>query len=57
MSLGWKVLLPLGLVNIALTASAVVLRAEPVIPFATIAVGVAALLLAQWSSRQPVPAT
>jgi NADH-quinone oxidoreductase subunit H len=57
MSLGWKVLLPLGLANIAVTASAVVLHAEPVIPFATIAVGIAALLLAQRTARQPVPAT
>jgi len=48
MALGWKVLLPLGLLNIAVTATFVVLGVEWLIPFVTVAalvvVGVALAL-------------
>jgi NADH-quinone oxidoreductase subunit H len=47
MALGWKVLLPLGLLNIAVTATFVVFGLESLIPVASIAVVV--LLVVQFS--------
>jgi len=44
MALGWKVLLPLGLANIVVTAVLVVLRAEYLIPLLTLAIAGAVLL-------------
>ena len=46
MALGWKVLLPLGLANIAVTATLVVIRAEYLIPLLTLAVAGGVLLAA-----------
>jgi hypothetical protein len=51
MALGWKVLLPLGLANLAITATLVVLNAEYLIPLLTLAVAGAVLL--QLSLQQP----
>src|SRR5205807_3118994 len=47
MALGWKVLLPLGLLNIAITATGVVLGNEALIPVASVAAVVVVAVAAQ----------
>jgi NADH-quinone oxidoreductase subunit H len=58
MALGWKVLLPLGLLNIAITGTLVVFKFEPLIPLVSIA-GVAlvfALFNVNWRRAVAAPA-
>ncbi|HEY8739835.1 MAG TPA: NADH-quinone oxidoreductase subunit NuoH [Candidatus Dormibacteraeota bacterium] len=55
MALGWKVLLPLGLLNIAVTAVCVVFEVEWLIPVITLAVLVALGLVLAMTERLPGP--
>jgi NADH-quinone oxidoreductase subunit H len=58
MALGWKVLLPLGLLNIAITGTLVVFGLEPLIPVVSIAVVVllVALFSIPWRRVATAPA-
>jgi NADH-quinone oxidoreductase subunit H len=58
MALGWKVLLPLGLLNIAITGTLVVFNLEPLIPVASLAAAalIFIALSVSWRRAAPVPA-
>jgi NADH-quinone oxidoreductase subunit H len=56
MALGWKVLLPLGLLNIAVTGSLVVFKLEPLVPWVSIAAALLVLAAFGVSGRRAAPA-
>jgi NADH-quinone oxidoreductase subunit H len=58
MALGWKVLLPLGLLNIAISGTLVVFNLEPLIPVVSLAAAalIFIALSLSWRRAAPVPA-
>jgi NADH-quinone oxidoreductase subunit H len=56
MALGWKVLLPLGLLNIAVTGSLVVFKLEALVPWVSIAAALLVLAAFGVSGRRAAPA-
>jgi hypothetical protein len=56
MALGWKVLLPLGLLNTAVTGSLVVFKLEALVPWVSIAAALLVLAAFGVSGRRAAPA-